>query len=82
MNLTNQSNALYLYTKLTTKELIAYTGDHRLKQNLIVIDKSIYGKTQEKEELLHKFQSIKDLAKEYQERKIAELKHGQNRGNN
>ena len=70
------------YTKLTTKELIAYTGDHRLKQNLIVIDKSIYGKTQEKEELLHKFQSIKDLAKEYQERKIAELKHGQNRGNN
>ncbi|MEL7145357.1 MAG: hypothetical protein AAFO69_03245 [Bacteroidota bacterium] len=64
------------YTKLTTKEVIAVTGDERLKQNLNVIDRNIYGNGEQSDDLHVRFQSIKSLAQEYQERKIAELKNG------
>ena len=63
------------YTKLTTREVIAVTGDERLRQNLSAIDRSIYGNA-EQSDLVKRFRTIKNLAQEYQERKIAELKNG------
>lgn len=64
------------YTKYTTKEVVAVTKDQKLGQNLAVIDRSIYGHGEQTEDLLKRFKRIKNLAQEYQERKIDKLRHG------
>jgi len=63
------------YTKLTTKELVALKGDDRLKKELKVIDRNLYGHLRS-DDLITRLQSIKNLAKEYQEKKIASIKNG------
>ena len=63
------------YSKLTTKEMIAVSGDDRLKTDLVEIDRSLYGRNQS-EDVVSSLISIKNIAEEYHEKKIVAIKNG------
>lgn len=63
------------YTKLTTREMIALNGDERLRSDLKEIDRNLYGRMQSGD-IVNKLNSIKNLAQEYHEKKIAAIKNG------
>ena len=63
------------YTKLTTREMVAINGDARLIDDLKEIDRNLYGRIQSGD-VINRLNSIKSLAQEYQEKKIASIKNG------
>lgn len=63
------------YSKLTTKELIAVSGDERLRSDLVEIDRNLYSRNQS-DDVINRLKSIKSIAEEYLEKKIASIKNG------
>lgn len=63
------------YSKLTTREMIAVSGDERLRTDLVEIDRNLYGRNQSAD-VISSLRSIKNIAEEYHEKKIVSIKNG------
>ena len=63
------------YSKLTTREMIAVSGDERLRTDLVEIDRNLYSRNQSAD-IVNSLRSIKNIAEEYHEKKIVSIKNG------